>query len=530
MLLSLLCVALPLIALGIPPACASDLSGRSWEDCLKAPDRDCVLNEAMNQVYLLDRTDRRAALVAAVSETLAKAGEIDQATQLSTQIPDRLLARIAVEREIAVAQARALHHKEAEAAFDRALQLAYVSKDALERAEALYSIADSQANAGMKSAADLTFDQALQAAATVRIVGQKGRVVMPTPETKLAELLQKLAMRYAKADDIAQALQIARSIPYDHNTRARTLLAIADLQMRAGAAPEATLDDALAAEHDARSEMVEWPSFRDSGLAVKAGSAFGNVGLLCEIAGAQARAGLAAKASASFEQAVLAAQSSPAVDLHDQSLSVAMSLADVASAQAQAGLNAAARATLARAITAEEAIVDQRLRAAALVRVVEVQLKMANAAQDPFMPALSIARALPNKRLRALTLQRIATSEAAAGLGDEAAPVFTEAVGLASQDGDALSNIADGQRRAGLIRDAAATFEAALTASMAGEDRNKPFKLTSMIHLIADNGRGRAMMAASPSLGIRLLEAAQAITEGLDRAEILAVIARSLPD
>jgi hypothetical protein len=38
------------------------------------------------------------------------------------------------------------------------------------------------------------------------------------------------------------------------------------------------------------------------------------------------------------------------------------------------------------------------------------------------------------------------------------------------------------------------------------------------------------MMAASPSLGIRLLEAAQAITEGLDRAEILAVIARSLPD
>jgi tetratricopeptide (TPR) repeat protein len=164
MRLSLLCVALPLIALGIPPACASDLSGRSWEDCLKAPDRDCVLNEAMNQVYLLDRTDRRAALVAVVSETLAKAGEIDQATQLSTQIPDRLLARIAVEREIAVAQARALHHKEAEAAFDRALQLAYGSKDALERAEALYSIADSQANAGMKSAADLTFDQALDRA------------------------------------------------------------------------------------------------------------------------------------------------------------------------------------------------------------------------------------------------------------------------------------------------------------------------------------------------------------------------------
>jgi tetratricopeptide (TPR) repeat protein len=528
--LSLLCVALPLIAMGTPPACASDLSGRSWQDCLKAPDRDCVLNEAMNQVYLLDRTDRRAALVAAVSETLAKAGEIDQATQLSTQIPDRLLARIAVEREIAVAQARSLHHKEAEAAFDRALQLAYGWKDALERAEALYSIADSQANAGMKSAADLTFDQALQAAATVRIVGQKGQLVMPTPETKLAELLQKLAMQYAKADDIAQALQIARSIPYDHKTRARTLLAIADLQMRAGSTPEATLDDALAAEHDARSGIVEWPSFRDFGLVVKAGGASGDVGLLCAIAGAQARAGLAAKASASLEQALLAAQSSPAVVPHDHGFSIATSLADVAGAEAQAGLNAAARATLARAITAEEAIADQRLRAVALVRAAEVQLKMANAPQDPFMPALSIARALPDKRFRALALQQIATSEAAAGLGDEATPIFTEAVGLASQDGDTLSNIADGQRRAGLIQDAAATFEAALTASMAGEDPRKQFKLTSLIHWIADNGRGRAMMAASPSLGIRLLEAAQAITEGLDRAEILAVIARSLPD
>jgi hypothetical protein len=146
------------------------------------------------------------------------------------------------------------------------------------------------------------------------------------------------------------------------------------------------------------------------------------------------------------------------------------------------------------------------------------------------MPALSIARALPDKRARALTLQQIATSEADAGLGDEAALIFTEAVGLSSQDGDTLSNIADAQRRAGLTQDAAATFEAALTASMAGEDRRMQFKLTSIIHRIADNGRGSARIATSPSLGIRLLEATQAITEGLDRAEMLSVIARSLPD
>jgi hypothetical protein len=65
---------------------------------------------------------------------------------------------------------------------------------------------------------------------------------------------------------------------------------------------------------------------------------------------------------------------------------------------------------------------------------------------------------------------------------------------------------------------------------MAGEERRKAFKLTSLIHVIADNGRGSAMIAASPPLGTRLLEAAQAITEGLDRAQIMSVIARSLPD
>jgi tetratricopeptide (TPR) repeat protein len=448
---------------------------------------------------------------------LAKAGEIDKATQLRTQISDRLLARIAVEREMGAAQARASHRKEAEATLDRALQLAYGWKDALEHAEALYSIADSQANAGLKSAADLTFDQALQAAATVHIVGQNGQVVVPSPETKLAGLFRMLAMQYAKAGDIAQALQIARSIPYDHLTRARTLLAAADLQMRAGSTPEATLDDALAAEHDARSGMAEWPSFRDSGFGVKAGGRSGNVGLLCDVAKAQARAGLAAKASASFEEALLAAQSMGTFDPHYQGPTIATSLADVADAQHQAGLNAAARETLARAVTAEEAIADERLRLIAQVRVTQVQLKMADAAQAPFVPALSIARALPDERERALALQQIATAEADASLRDDAKHIFGEAVGLASEYGETLSGIADAERRAGLIREAAATFEVALTASMTGEERRKAFKLTSLI-------------AASPQLSTRLLEAAEAITEGLDRAEMLSVIAQSLPE
>jgi hypothetical protein len=77
--------------------------------------------------------------------------------------------------------------------------------------------------------------------------------------------------------------------------------------MRAGAAAEATLDEALAAEHDARAGQAQWPSIRDAGFAVKQNTS-GNVVLLCDIAKAQARAGLTAKAVASFDEALRAAQ------------------------------------------------------------------------------------------------------------------------------------------------------------------------------------------------------------------------------
>src|SRR5262249_21994955 len=137
-----------------------------WEDCRRAPDRACVLEEAIDLVQPLDKTDRRQALVAAVAETWARAGEIDRATQLATQVPDRLPARIAVLREIAAALARASHHEKAEAAFNEALELAYGWKDPRPRAESLLAIAKAQAAVDMKAEADTTFDRALQAAAT----------------------------------------------------------------------------------------------------------------------------------------------------------------------------------------------------------------------------------------------------------------------------------------------------------------------------------------------------------------------------
>jgi hypothetical protein len=222
----------------------------------------------MGLMNLLDRTDRRQTLVATVAQTWAQAGEIDRALELATQVPDRLLVRIAVLREIAAAHARAALREQAEATFGEAMQLASGWKDALQRADALYAIARAEATAGMRAAADTTYDQALQSAEDDRIVGEKGRVTLPMPEWRLALLLRELAIRQAEVGDMAHALQIARSIAYDSQNRARTLLTLADRQMRAGFAAEATLDEALVAEHDARSDPAEWPSWRYVGIAV----------------------------------------------------------------------------------------------------------------------------------------------------------------------------------------------------------------------------------------------------------------------
>jgi hypothetical protein len=525
--LPVLSLSLSLVLAGVSPPCAQGVIARSWEDCLKAPDRACVLDEAIDLVNLMDKTDRRQALVAAVAETWAQAGEIDTATQLAMQLPDRLLARIAVLREIAAALARASHDEKAEAVFDQALQLAR-RENALQRAQMLYSIAQAQAAAGMKAAADTTFYQALQAATTVHIIGEKGRVTLPAPETWLAQLLQHLAVRQAEVGEIGQALQIARSIPYDLKTRARTLLALADQQMRAGLAAEATLDEALAAEHDGRAGLTLWPSFRDTGLGVREESS-GNVGVLCDIARAQARAGLTAKAVASFDEALQAAQAITMVDPALQGEVIAGALATVADAQREAGLEAAVHATLDRAATVAEAITYDLNRAQALARLAEVRTKAGGAAQGLFARALLIARALPDDRQRAQALQRIAIAQANAGLRDDGARTFAEAIGLVRlQDGQIVS-IADAQRRAGLIEEAAATFEEVLTATISDNDKWKTTRLFSLIHTIVDNGWGKALVAASPTLRIRLVEAAEAITERLGRAEMMSVIARALP-
>jgi tetratricopeptide (TPR) repeat protein len=520
--------AVLLAILAISPARAVEASGRSWDDCLKAPDRDCILNEAADLLYLMDHTDRRAAVTGFIADTWAKAGDIDKATQFAQQLPERLLIRITVLREIAAAQARAARQDEAQATFGAALQLAFRWKDPLERGEVLYAIAATQAGAAMNPAADVTFDQALQAAEVVRIVGEKGRIVLPSPESRLARLLGSLAKHAAEAGDITQALKIARSIPYDVATRVETLLVIADFQMRAGASPEAVLDEALVVARDPGPNTAQWPSFRDSGITTK--SISNNVHVLCDIGRAQARAGLKDDARATFDEALQTIVGALALPPSATALPTASAnaLADISDAQREAGLTSAAHETLYRAAMAADATTPDRARVIALARVAEVRSKAADPAPDYFARALAVARTLDN-RAGASVLEAIASSEARAGLRDAAADTFAEAIGLAHENGRMLSDVAAAQWRAGLVREAAATFEHAFAATMADTKRT-PFDLPQLVRMIAYDGKGRALLAHSPTLGQRLLEAAETVTERIDRAELLSAIARALPN
>ena len=514
--------------LGIWPARRLDASSPSWDDCLKAPDRECVLNEAIDQLYLMDRTDRRAAVIGSVAQSWAKAGEIDKAEQLARQLPDRLLIRMTALREIAAAQARAARQKDAQATFGAALQLAYGWKDPLERGEVLYAIASEQAGVAMKAAADITFDQALQAAESVHIAGEKGRIVLPSPETRLARLLRSLAMHAAQDGRIPQAVEIARSIPYDAATRVETLLALADVQMRAGASPEAVLDEALVAVRHPGSSMAQWPSFRDSGIMTKGTS--DHVHLLCDIGRAQSRAGLMGDARATFDEAlqtIVGALSLPP-SANAQPTASSNALADIADAQRGAGLTSAAHETLYRAAMAADATTPERARAIALARVAEVRSKATDPTPDYFAHALAVARTLDD-RSGTSALLAIASSEARVGLREAAANTFAEAIGLAREDGRMLREAASAQWRAGLIGEAAATFERAFTATMT-DTKRAPFDLPQLARMIAHDGQGSALLAVSPRLGVRLLEAADSVTEQIGRAELLSAIARALPD
>ena len=97
------------------------------------------------------------------------------------------------------------------------------------------------------------------------------------------------------------------------------------------------------------------------------------------------------------------------------------------------------------------------------------------------------------------------------------------------ENGKKLGEIAGAQWSAGLIREAAATFEEAFAATMADTKRTQS-DLAHLAGRIAYHDHGSELVAVSPTLGVRLLEAAETVPEGIGRAELLSAIARVLPN
>jgi len=521
----------------------------SWDACLKAPGRACILDKALALALPVDGNLRRAELLHSIARAWAKAGDLDHALQIVKLIPDGHVLNISTFRAIAEAQARAGRTKDAGETFEQALQLTYSWKDRLQQAEALHAIAKTQAESGATAEAVETFDLALQSALSVRIDGQPGGPVLMFFVLRLDHLLKDMATEQADAGQIAEALQSARSINYDLKARAEALSAIAAVQTKAGLTREATatLDEALQVVREVRSPPQQWSTYRATAMAQFSWER-SYVEMLCDIAKAQARAGLAEKAAATFEEALQAAPTirDPASPSRDWSTAIA--LAHIAESQREVGLTSAATATLDRAVEAARAVKGDW---AALAKVGGAQAKvgLTTAAADTFDLATELARAVAPQADRAAALAEIAKIQAEAGLMVEAAGAFDEAFEFARmvadkwQPGHLLLGIAGAQRKAGLLDRAEATFAEAVSSILSSQHRWKSrlssilsrqdLRNTNALYSIFWGPHGDTtarLIGASAALRPQVAEAAEMIHDRLRRAEALCVIARALPE
>jgi tetratricopeptide (TPR) repeat protein len=452
-------------------------AGASWDTCLRAPVRACILDEALMLALPVDGNVRRAALLESVAEAWAKAGDVDQAMRVVKLIPDGHVLSVWILRAIAEAQAKAGRRKDAGETIEQALQRAYSLKDRLQQAQWLHSIARTQMESGATAEAAVTFDQALQSAQSIRIDARPGSLAF-FPARSLDGLLKDMTTEQADAGQIAEALPTARSINYDLKARAEALSAIAAVQSKAGLITEAaaTLEEALQVVREVRAPPQQWSTYRATAMAQFSWER-NYVEMLCDIAKAQARAGLLEKAAATFDEAFRAAPTirDPA---HTTEGTTPVALAHIAESQHEVGLTSAAITTLDRAIEAARALKGNWV-VLAKVGGAQAKVGLATAAAGTFDRAIELARAVGPQYDRAAALADIAKIQAEAGLMAEAAGAFDEAFELARmvadkwQPGHLLLAIAGAQRKAGLLERAEATFAEAVSSALSSQHRLK---------------------------------------------------------
>src|SRR5436190_23881492 len=123
--------------------------------------------------------------------------------------------------------------------FSQGRQIADALEDQLSRAEALKSVAQAQAEAGMAPEASSTFEASLKIAEALEIPARSPCVVAPQAEARVGVLLKTFAERQATAGDIPHSLHIARLIKYHPEMRVGALLTVAEMQGQRGQNVEA---------------------------------------------------------------------------------------------------------------------------------------------------------------------------------------------------------------------------------------------------------------------------------------------------
>jgi hypothetical protein len=112
----------------------------SWETCLQAPTRACILDQALIDALSIALSADRASTLATVAEAQAAAGDFQAAFHTAQSIPYDQAPHVSALKSIAVAQVRLGMLDAARATLIEARQLANALVDQLNRAEMLQSI------------------------------------------------------------------------------------------------------------------------------------------------------------------------------------------------------------------------------------------------------------------------------------------------------------------------------------------------------------------------------------------------------
>ena len=453
----------------VPSTAQSQGADAGWAACVAAPNRACVLDQAV-----------------VVSRAMTTDGW-------------RIQALIS----IAEAQGESRRKQEAAAAFAEAIEaLNAAREDARWRASTLGSIAAAQAKAGLMADAGATVGQALEIVqstgdvaavkeldfglvSVVRGQAEAGNLAEAVRvarsikgEWERAEAIGSVARGQARAGDFAGALRLAQTIARWND--GDVLKSIADAQMKAGLKTEAagTLTAAARRAQSHRNPLDENK----------------NIKILLSIADSQAKAQLTADARDTFDLALQAAQSiTISINMAPPPIVERIeAIIEVAEAEARAGMSAEASAAfeLARG----------------LARTIE------QAHWNTFAPDDITAE---REQWRAYSFAAIAAGQARAGLAKEANITIEQAMPQALSSDERESVHLPGRARI-----------LSLIASAQADVGNVAAAVQTVFLIKRDESRAEALKSIAGAGHVaEVLQLAQSVEDERESARMLASIA-----